>query len=85
MIEKPDSDEAMDIQILQKILPKFHGTQAKLEEPLMSLLNFCAGEAGDPQSDATNTTQSAPFPRSARKLKQMLHNLRQQGYTSFIE
>ncbi len=65
-------EEAMDIQILQKILPKFHGTQGKLEEPLKKLLEYC---------DAENTR----FPRSARKLDRMIRNLEVQGYTSFIE
>jgi 5-methylcytosine-specific restriction endonuclease McrBC GTP-binding regulatory subunit McrB len=64
--------EAMDIQILQKILPKFHGTQGKLEEPLKKLFEFC---------NAENTR----FPRSAQKLERMLYNLKVQGYTSFIE
>ncbi|GEM_PF-1843523 len=65
-------EEAMDIQILQKILPKFHGTQGKLEEPLKKLLEYC---------DAENTR----FPRSAEKLDRMIRNLEVQGYTSFIE
>ena len=65
-------EEAMDIQILQKILPKFHGTQGKLEEPLNRLFEFCNAE-------------DARFPRSAEKLERMIYNLKVQGYTSFIE
>ncbi|NVO00720.1 MAG: AAA family ATPase [Geobacteraceae bacterium] len=71
-VDKFDIKEAMDIQILQKILPKFHGTQGKLEEPLNKILNFCNGE-------------TVRFPRSAQKLTRMLQNLEVQGYTSFIE
>jgi 5-methylcytosine-specific restriction endonuclease McrBC GTP-binding regulatory subunit McrB len=65
-------EEVMDIQILQKILPKFHGTQGKLEEPLNRLFDFCNAE-------------DARFPRSAEKLARMIQNLKVQGYTSFIE
>jgi len=71
-IQNFDLEEAMDIQILQKILPKFHGTQGKLEEPLNRLFEFCNAE-------------DARFPRSAQKLERMLYNLKVQGYTSFIE
>ena len=72
LIRDFDLEEAMDIQILQKILPKFHGTQGKLEEPLNKLYEFCNAE-------------DARFPRSAEKLERMLYNLKVQGYTSFIE
>ncbi len=65
-------EEVIDIQILQKILPKFHGTQGKLEEPLNKLFEFCNAE-------------DVRFPRSAEKLERMIQNLKIQGYTSFIE
>jgi 5-methylcytosine-specific restriction endonuclease McrBC GTP-binding regulatory subunit McrB len=82
-------DDALDIQILQKILPKLHGTRAKLEEPLGSLIAFCHGvdapiseeQLQKPRSDDSE----ARFPRSARKIAQMLHQLSIQGYVSFIE
>jgi len=72
LVDNFNVDETLDIQILQKILPKFHGTQAKLEEPFGELLEFCKGANGR-------------FPRSARKLTRMIRNLKLQGYTSFIE
>lgn len=72
MIRNFELEEVMDIQILQKILPKFHGTQGKLEKPLNELLEFCSFD-------------DARFPRSAEKLARMIQNLQIQGYTSFIE
>jgi hypothetical protein len=36
---------AMDLQLLQKVLPKFHGSRSKLEKTLMALLHFCLEEA----------------------------------------
>lgn len=89
MVQDFDLEEAMDIQILQKILPKFHGTQAKLETPLGNLLGFCRGAEGNHDESyldkAIAYDKDARFPRSARKLASMIQNLKTQGYTSFIE
>jgi len=63
------TEDAFDIQMLQKILPKFHGTRAKLEKPLNELLPFCSDR----------------FPRTKQKIDRMMANLKVQGYTSFIE
>jgi 5-methylcytosine-specific restriction enzyme B len=92
MVKDPGADDTLDIQILQKILPKFHGSQARLGEPLQSLLTFCYRNA--PSNDVSLDAEALEkaieagdfrFPRSARKLSRMLRNLKAQGYTSFIE
>jgi len=89
MVQNFNLEQAMDIQVLQKILPKFHGTQAKLEEPLLKLLAFCGGVEGIADESyldkAAAFDEEAPFPRSAKKLARMIRNLKLQGYTSFIE
>lgn len=89
MVQDFDLEETMDIQILQKILPKFHGTQAKLEEPLGKLFGFCCGIEGVPEESYMEKAEAfyeeARFPRAAQKLARMIRNLRVQGYTSFIE
>jgi 5-methylcytosine-specific restriction enzyme B len=89
LVQDFDLEETMDIQILQKILPKFHGTQAKLEVPLGKLLGFCCGMEGVPEESylekAVAFDEGTRFPRSAQKLARMIRNLRVQGYTSFIE
>jgi hypothetical protein len=61
---------ALDLAVLQKILPKFHGTQQELEEILTRLSEFVA---------------SLPLPRTAAKLQSMQRRLKRQGFTSFIE
>jgi 5-methylcytosine-specific restriction endonuclease McrBC GTP-binding regulatory subunit McrB len=82
-------EEVMDIQMVQKILPKFHGTQAKLEEPLGRLLAFCNNGEKLPDESylekAAAYDKEATFPRSAQKLARMIQILKNQGYTSFIE
>jgi len=70
-VQEFDFNTAMDIQIIQKVLPKFHGTRAKLEEPLNKLLFFC--------------NKDNRFPRSTKKIDRMLKQLSIQGYASFIE
>ena len=80
-----DSDSVLDIQILQKILPKFHGTQAKLEGPLNDILAFSFGR-NEPSNAVNNTDiEKAKFPRTAKKIQSMLSSLETQGYADFIE
>lgn len=90
-VDELDINIAMDIQILQKILPKFHGAQARLEEPLSRLLASCCGDEYQGGLDEgylrklADDNEGSLWPRSARKLARMILNLKSQGYTSFIE
>ena len=89
MIDDFQADTALDIQLLQKVLPKLHGTRAKLDKPLQDLLAFCYSQS-EPVSPeqhqrAMQFDTSARFPRTAQKLARMLRNLQEQGYASFIE
>jgi 5-methylcytosine-specific restriction enzyme B len=88
-IQHSNLNTAMDIQILQKILPKFHGTQAKLQEPLEKMIAFCYGSDVHFNEEylhkAGQYDKEARFPRTAQKLARMIRNLKIQGYTSFIE
>jgi hypothetical protein len=73
-IDKFDEDrkwvDTLDIQILQKVLPKLHGTRAKLENPISDLIAYC---------------DNYSFTRSKSKLENMQKNLDNNGYASFIE
>jgi len=40
-------NEGLDLQILQRILPKFHGNRKKLEQPLTEILCYCFGFSTD--------------------------------------
>jgi 5-methylcytosine-specific restriction enzyme B len=71
-VQQFDLHTSLDVQILQKILPKMHGTRARLEQPLTDLLSFC-NQGG------------TRFPRSAQKISRILDQLSIQGYASFIE
>lgn len=61
---------ALDLALLQKVLPKLHGMQQELEEVLTSLLAFAQEEPALPRMDA--------------KLDRMLTRLQRQGFTAFI-
>lgn len=82
---------AMDFQILQKVLPKFHGSRQKLEEPLGRLLAFCFGdeleevEIRSLLKECGGKLDTALFPRTARKIVRMLRILADQGFVSFVE
>lgn len=63
-------DEAFDIQVLQKVLPKFSGSSSRLREPLTRLHTYLA---------------DAGLHRSASKVARMLETLRTVGFVSFVE
>jgi hypothetical protein len=64
-----DGNEAFDLAIKMKVLPKFHGTRHKLEKVLDDLLEF---------------TESNGLLFTANKIKMMKDNLHYMGYTSFM-
>ena len=76
-----------DAQILQKILPKLHGSKMILGETLDNLISYCLGidsvdEIKDFSVDLTEF--NLLYPDSAKKLIQMKDILEKQSYVSFI-
>lgn len=89
-IEEFNANTALDLGILQKVLPKFHGTRARLEKPLQDVLMFCYAQGADLydvswREKAESVSNGARFPCCAQKCGRMLRTLDEQGYTSFIE
>jgi len=88
-------DAAFDCAMLQKILPRFHGSRARLWQPLLHLLAFCTGDpsavteqakAWGEMSVERIREQAGPeprLPRSTAKLLRMLGDLETEGFTSF--
>jgi 5-methylcytosine-specific restriction protein B len=62
-------DEAYDIAIMQKLLPKLHGSRSKLSKPLSALIKLCENK----------------YPISLEKLNRMLKNAEENGFTSYAE
>ncbi|MEZ4444911.1 MAG: hypothetical protein R3B72_37895 [Polyangiaceae bacterium] len=83
---------ALDLAVLQKVLPKLHGTQQELEDILVGLLTLASGRGDDGAIADDELLETAPtpeltppLPRTALKLQRMLRRVRQQGFVSFIE
>lgn len=89
-------DEAFDLQLLQKILPRIQGSHTSVKRVLLKLLKVCLeGESlkvNDLLDDASSlysrwdTGKEAPaakYRQSARKLAFMLRRLEEDGFTSF--
>jgi|688.fasta_scaffold42688_2 energy-coupling factor transporter ATP-binding protein EcfA2 len=92
-------DDAFDAVILQKFLPKLHGSRARLAPVLTALWLLCVEPrigAADPHSDdsgsanksiepSAKTPEAARFPRSAEKIYKLWKLVRENGFASFSE
>ncbi len=82
------TDEVVDAAIIQKLLPKVHGSRNKIERILKELGSLCLdkvnNEAFQVNSDQTDK-YSVKYPLSYSKLKQMHKRILSDGFTSFAE
>ncbi|ANY72827.1 hypothetical protein BBD41_09645 [Paenibacillus ihbetae] len=88
-------DEAFDLQLLQKILPRIQGSSLSVKRVLLKLLQGALGRTlpvSDLMDDASeiylkwNDNQEenkAKHPLSARKIAFMLRRLEEDGFTSY--
>ena len=94
--ELMSEDEAFDLQLLQKILPRVQGSSSSVKRVLLQLLQ--GGSLGSPclltdlMDDASELYSKwkssgqeaeAKYPLSARKLAFMLRRLEEDGFTSY--
>jgi len=63
-------DDALDAAIMQKLLPKLHGSKTKLGPVLAELKKICT---------------TGKYPLSAAKIERMELRLKQNGFTSYAE
>ena len=88
-------NEVADAQVIQKILPKLHGSRRKIEPVLCALAEYCLSQDKDAALKVLSSeTQSskefsknseAVFPRSYKKLVHMIDNVRRDQFVSFIQ
>lgn len=86
-----EPDTAFDRAVLMKILPKFHGSRGKLEQPLGMVLEWCA--VPDRKAEAASSARANPsamlqpgdwrFPETAYRVLRMFHALDSTGFASF--
>ena len=90
-----DPLQALDLQVMQKVLPRLHGTRRRLEPTLAALGRFCfdptAAASAEPSPHVEAFDPLLAPPERARlslsfdKLRRMLRNLRANQFASFTE
>jgi energy-coupling factor transporter ATP-binding protein EcfA2 len=88
-------DAAFDCAVHAKVLPKFHGSRAKLEEPLVKVRLWCeTPDNVDAVMQGCRDTMNAlrkgemreahlVYPRTASKCQRMLREVYETGFASF--
>lgn len=87
------SKAAMDRIVMQKVLPRLHGSRRRLELPLLALAQFCRDLPNEVVNDERLPTaaveevpeQGAALPMAYAKILRMLRSLRANQFASFTE
>ena len=82
--------KALDAQVMQKLLPRLHGSRRQIESLLVSMAAFCHGKdvphAPSAPGDPLDWSMSeARLPMSFDKVCRMLRRLRSNQFVSFTE
>ncbi|MGC4107718.1 MAG: hypothetical protein QM753_15460 [Thermomicrobiales bacterium] len=99
VVPQASLEEAFDLAVLMKVLPKFSGSVSRLERPLLQVLAWCVNPdeppyaavraAWDALGDGTMQDHDllgpgrAFFPVTARRVARMLDTLAVDGFASF--
>lgn len=82
-------DEITDAAIMQKLLPKLHGSRRKLEPILKTLAGLCLKEGEKPEEYLALNGDADPakalYPISLEKIQRMYRGLIDNGFTSYAE
>lgn len=85
-------EQAMDNEIMQKILPRIQGSSAAVKNMLCELFKICAGDYEGIQTESDNASAKmlkashAPdckYPKSAKKIAFMVRRYEEDGFTSY--
>lgn len=90
---KMKTDDIIDSAVVQKLLPKLHGSRNSLKDVLNSLWKLCfTGEVVDLSiadygtlNPDNNASYKVRYPESANKILRMYKNAVANGFTSFAE
>lgn len=88
-----DENAAMDNEILQKILPRIHGSSVSVKSMLCDLFKEVAGDYEGYQTESNNTAdrmldmlrknEQVKYPKSAEKIAFMVRRFEEDGFTSY--
>lgn len=82
---KITDDEILDAAIVQKLLPKLHGSRKKLDPVLKQLWKLCFTGAESELPITYVNAKKAKFKESADKIWRMFESANANGFTSFAE
>ncbi len=82
---KITDNEILDAAIVQKLLPKLHGSRKKLDPVLKQLWRLCFDGAESDSQIAYENAKKAKFKESADKIWRMYESASANGFTSFAE
>ncbi len=94
-----EDEDKVDIAIMQKLLPKLHGSRKKLVGPLETLAGLCLKKMTDADKEISareayrqydesknkNGDWEVIYPISFAKIKRMIKNAIDNGFTSYAE
>lgn len=83
--EGMSDEEILDAAIVQKLLPKLHGSRKKLEPALKALWGLCMNEDHETEAITRDNVAYAKFPEAADKIQRMMQTALDNGFTSFAE
>ena len=78
-------DEILDAAIVQKLLPKLHGSRKKLEPALKALWGLSMQNEHTTEAITRDNLVYAKFPEAADKVQRMMQTALDNGFTSFAE
>ena len=81
--DTPDDNTILDCAMVQKLLPKLHGSRKKLVPVLKALWGFCC--SGINLDDAGSVPEDAEYPLTADKVLRMYRSALDNGFTSYSE
>lgn len=80
-----EKEKAIDTAILQKLLPKLHGSAKKLKKVLEPMWQLCQKNGISKEIDAEFNATDFKYPESAEKIQRMYKAVVDNGFTSFAE
>src|SRR5690554_2277104 len=82
------AEQKIDIAIIQKLLPKLHGSQRRMSSTLKTLGSFCVSASIDIEKiflDENFDYETERYPLSLEKIARMYRGALANGFTSFAE
>jgi len=87
-------DQAMDNELMQKVLPRIQGSSASVKNMLCELFKFCAGDYDGYQAQSDNISdkmrkalndseRKIKYRHSAEKIELMTRRFEEDGFTSY--